>query len=340
MQTKHSTRAGCLVVALTGQIDLSTAPPVQRTLVKDLAERPLALICDLSGVDAIDPVCATIFATVANHPASRWPATSVLLCGAQPAVAELLGRLRVPHFLPLYPTLQDALDAASERPRYLREELRLAPTPTAPAAARRFVRETLQGWQLAPPDQALGDQAALVADELVTMPWSTPRRTYGCGWSYAMSCCISRYATWARGCCTQPPTTSRARAAAACWWWHGWPRSGESTAIPPAARLCGAPCRPCRGGDDGACQDPWSAAAPRRLGWEQARAVASLDRSLGPPKVSVDTMVPFSGCPRRRSVARELGESAGWVERAWQDSVVGTPWRATGRSCQLTRRWS
>jgi anti-anti-sigma regulatory factor/anti-sigma regulatory factor (Ser/Thr protein kinase) len=168
MQTKHSTRAGCLVVALTGQIDLSTAPPVQRTLVKDLAERPLALICDLSGVDAIDPVCATIFATVANHPASRWPATSVLLCGAQPAVAELLGRLRVPHFLPLYPTLQDALDAASERPRYLREELRLAPTPTAPAAARRFVRETLQGWQLAPPDQALGDQAALVADELVT----------------------------------------------------------------------------------------------------------------------------------------------------------------------------
>jgi anti-anti-sigma factor len=168
MQTKHSTRAGCLVVALTGQIDLSTAPQIQRTLVKDLAERPLALICDLSGVDAIDPVCAAIFATVANHPASRWPATSVLLCGAQPKVAELLGRLRVPHFLPLYPTLQDALDAASERPRYLREELRLAPTPTAPAAARRFVRETLQGWQLAPPDQALGDQAELVADELVT----------------------------------------------------------------------------------------------------------------------------------------------------------------------------
>jgi anti-sigma regulatory factor (Ser/Thr protein kinase) len=128
----------------------------------------LALICDLSGVDAIEPVCATIFATVANHPASRWPATSVLLCGAQPKMAELLGRLRVPHFLPLYPTLQDALDAASERPRYLREELRLAPTPTAPAAARRFVRETLQGWQLAPPDQALGDQAELVADELVT----------------------------------------------------------------------------------------------------------------------------------------------------------------------------
>jgi anti-sigma B factor antagonist len=118
MQTKHSTRAGCLVVTFTGQIDLSTAPQMQRTLLKDLAERPLALICDLSGVNAIDPVCATIFATVANHPASRWPATSVLLCSAQPAVAEILGRLTVPHFLPLYPTVQDALDAAVERPRY------------------------------------------------------------------------------------------------------------------------------------------------------------------------------------------------------------------------------
>ena len=99
MQTKHSTRAGCLVVTFTGQIDLSTAPQMQRTLLKDLAERPFALICDLSGVNAIDPVCATIFATVANHPASRWPATSVLLCSAQPAVAEILGRLTVPHFL-------------------------------------------------------------------------------------------------------------------------------------------------------------------------------------------------------------------------------------------------
>jgi hypothetical protein len=54
-------------------------------------------------------------ATVANHPSSRWPATSFLLCGAQPAVAETLGLLTVPHFLPLYASLEDALDAAVEQ---------------------------------------------------------------------------------------------------------------------------------------------------------------------------------------------------------------------------------
>jgi len=170
MQITHSTRDGCLVVALTGQITVATAPQIQRTLLKDLAERegPLAIICDLGGIDTLDPVCATVFATVANYPASRWPAPSVLLCGAQPAVAEVLGGLRVRHFLPLYDTLQEALDAAADRPGYLRDELGLAPTPTAAVTARRFVRKTLQHWRLAPPDGELSEQAQLLADELVT----------------------------------------------------------------------------------------------------------------------------------------------------------------------------
>lgn len=89
-------------------------------------------------MDALDPVCATIFATVANQPTSNWPQASFLLCGAQPAVAQVLDRLRIPDFLPLYATVQDALDQAYTRPPYLREQLRLAPTPTAPAAARLF----------------------------------------------------------------------------------------------------------------------------------------------------------------------------------------------------------
>jgi anti-anti-sigma factor len=168
MQITHSTRDGCLVVALTGEITVATAPQIQRELLKDLGEGPWAIVCDLGGVDALDPVCATVFATVANHPAGRWPATSVLLCSARPAVAEVLGGLRVRHVLPLYDTLQEAVDAAADRPGYLRDELGLAPTPNAAAAARWFVRETLQSWRLGPPDGELSEQAQLLADELVT----------------------------------------------------------------------------------------------------------------------------------------------------------------------------
>jgi anti-sigma regulatory factor (Ser/Thr protein kinase) len=105
---------------------------------------------------------------VANHPASRWPDTSFLLCGAQPPVAEILGRLQVPHFLWLYADVDAAVDQAVSRPPYLRDELRLDPTPAAAAAARAFVREVCRYWQLAVPDATVMDRAVLVANELVT----------------------------------------------------------------------------------------------------------------------------------------------------------------------------
>jgi anti-anti-sigma regulatory factor/anti-sigma regulatory factor (Ser/Thr protein kinase) len=168
MQIDRTMRDGCIVVAMTGSINLFTAPQVQRVLLKDLADRPYAIVCDLNGVDSLDPVCATVFSTVANHPSSDWPATAFLLCGAGPAVAEVLERLAAPHFLPLYDTLEEALDQVAARPPYLRDELRLAPTATAPAAARLYVRDVLQFWRLALPDEEVVFWAELLADELVT----------------------------------------------------------------------------------------------------------------------------------------------------------------------------
>jgi anti-sigma regulatory factor (Ser/Thr protein kinase) len=98
------------------------------------------------------------------------PDTSFLLCRAPPPVAEILDRLRVPNFLHMYASLQEALDAAAAaaRPPYLRDELRLAPTPTAPAAARAFVREVCGHWRLARPGTTVTDRVVLLANELVT----------------------------------------------------------------------------------------------------------------------------------------------------------------------------
>ena len=44
MQITHSTRDGCRVVALTGQITLSTAPQIHRALLKAYSEQPSAVI--------------------------------------------------------------------------------------------------------------------------------------------------------------------------------------------------------------------------------------------------------------------------------------------------------
>jgi anti-anti-sigma regulatory factor/anti-sigma regulatory factor (Ser/Thr protein kinase) len=167
MQIERTWRDGCVVVALTGQLNLFTAPQVQRELRKEFGEQPLAVICDLAGVDFVDPVCGNLFSTVANHPSSRWPGTTFLLCGAQPAVTGVLGRLRVPQFVRLCRDVDEAMDRAFARPPYLTEQLRLAPTPTAQAAAGRFVRDVCDYWQAALPDEDVADQAVQLAGELV-----------------------------------------------------------------------------------------------------------------------------------------------------------------------------
>jgi anti-anti-sigma factor len=168
MEIQHSTTDGCLVVALAGSIDMFSVSQIQRALLKDLSEQPYALICDLSEVHHLDPACASVFATVVNHPTSRWPATSFALCGAHPPVAEILHRLQVPHFLQLSPGVEEALDAVFARPPYLRDELLLAPTLSAPAAARAFVQQLCHYWEPALPDRTLVDRAVLLASELVT----------------------------------------------------------------------------------------------------------------------------------------------------------------------------
>ena len=168
MEIHHSMRDGCMVVRPTGPINLFTAPQVQRALLKDLAERPYGVVCDLSGVESIDPGCAPVFSTVANHPSTVWPETALLLCAARPAVADVLRRQVVPNFVPLHDTVEDALDNVLARPPFLRDELHLAPTSTAPAAARLYVRDVLQYWQLALSGPEIIDRAELLADELVT----------------------------------------------------------------------------------------------------------------------------------------------------------------------------
>jgi anti-anti-sigma factor len=161
---QQSAREGCIVLALTGDLDTAAAPRVQRALLRGLAEQPVAVICDLSGVAAIDPVCASVFAAVARRPRSRWPDSSVLLCCARPAVAAVLLRQGTPRTLPICDTLDQAVAQARSRPPLLRERLRLVPTLDAIATARWFVAEVCQRWQV----EELTETAQSLAGELVT----------------------------------------------------------------------------------------------------------------------------------------------------------------------------
>jgi anti-anti-sigma factor len=164
MQIEQSARDGCIVLTLVGDLDVAAAPLVQRVLLKCLAKQPDAVICDLSQVAAIDPVCTGVFSAVAHRPLSRWPDSSVLLCRARPAVAEVLLRQGMPRLLPICDTLDQAVAMARSRPSFLRERLRLVPTLDAIATARWFVADVCQRWQL----DELTETAQPLAAEMVT----------------------------------------------------------------------------------------------------------------------------------------------------------------------------
>jgi anti-anti-sigma factor len=184
VQIQQSTRDGCTIIALTGHLDHAAAPQIQQLLLRRLREQPIAVICDLSRVSALDSSCASVFATAVHHPASGWIAPKLLLCCAQPAIATVLARLPAPHRLPLHHSVEDAINQAFEdaidqvlnHPLWLQHELELAPSPTAPAAARRFVRAVCTSWDLLVADDPTErawladrvDQAVLVTSELVT----------------------------------------------------------------------------------------------------------------------------------------------------------------------------
>jgi anti-anti-sigma factor len=163
MHIEQSARDGCIVVTLIGDLDVAAAPRVQRALLRCLAEQPDAVICDLSKVTTIDPVCAGVFAAVAHRPRTRWPDSSILLCSARPAVAAVLRRRGMPRILPIYDTLDQAVAHARSHPPFLQERLRLVPTLDAITTAGWFVGEVCQNWQL----DELTETARSLAGEMV-----------------------------------------------------------------------------------------------------------------------------------------------------------------------------
>jgi hypothetical protein len=77
-------------------------PQLQRVILKQLAEHPPAIICDLGQVEAIDPLCAGVFTSI-RHPALGWPGTALVLCRTRPAVANTLLRRGVARHLAMHP---------------------------------------------------------------------------------------------------------------------------------------------------------------------------------------------------------------------------------------------
>jgi anti-anti-sigma factor len=163
MQIQQSSHDGMTVLTLVGRLDLAAAPQLQRAILKQLADHPPAIVCDLAQVESIDPLCAGVFTSI-RHPELGWPNTALVLCAPRPPVADLLRRQGMARHLGIHRSLEAALANARARPPRLAERLLLGPAPTAARAGRGFVRQVCARWGL----EQLAEPAALVASELIT----------------------------------------------------------------------------------------------------------------------------------------------------------------------------
>jgi anti-sigma regulatory factor (Ser/Thr protein kinase)/anti-anti-sigma regulatory factor len=162
MELDRADAGGCAVVRISGVVRPEDAPSLREALDKAVAQVPTCLVCDLSAVTRLSPVCVAVL--VAAQWTAPWPGPVVWLAGAHGQPAEALGATGAARFLSTADSVSAALAAQDAEPRRLRERLVLAPLPTAPRHARRFAEEVLARWGVS----HVSDDAMLVVSELVT----------------------------------------------------------------------------------------------------------------------------------------------------------------------------
>jgi hypothetical protein len=155
---------GALVVGIDGELTRATAPIVRTTLVRCFAECPSAIVVDLTRAQAQQHSALTVFPAVQRHsPQAAYVA--LMLCAPSGPMALRLTAAALGRYLMVYNTCADALASVGAGPVGREQrQLRLAPTFDAPAAARYFVTDTCNCWDLA----HLRSPAELICSELVS----------------------------------------------------------------------------------------------------------------------------------------------------------------------------
>ena len=158
----HAVR-GVLVLEVAGLLS-DVVQDLDRAIQQALAEGPLGVVCDLSGVlECAEPVAVEVLARVGRH-VRDWSGTPVAVACPDPRLREALTAHHMGGKLIVTESVFSAVSLVLVTPTVVVEKLRLAPHPTAMRASREFVTRTLLDWGLVRMTLA----ANLVVTELVT----------------------------------------------------------------------------------------------------------------------------------------------------------------------------
>ncbi|WP_207230190.1 STAS domain-containing protein [Krasilnikovia cinnamomea] len=152
---------GRLLVRLSGELSLASAPRLRARLLQAIVEQPHAVVVNLADLVLREPAVVRVFAAVARQ-AAMWPGTPLLVCTPDPQTARLLSR-GAPARVPVFSSIAQALSMPKHRRTTLICDT-LLPVADAAVRARTLATEACARWGL---PQLVG-LAALIAAELAT----------------------------------------------------------------------------------------------------------------------------------------------------------------------------
>ncbi|OLR92936.1 ATP-binding protein [Actinokineospora bangkokensis] len=161
IQCRVSHQRGCVVVTVSGTLDVPGYAPLRDRLLKLVAEDPAALVVDLAGLRVAAESQLSVFVAVWMR-TCHWPGVPILLVDPAGVVPRGTALRR---YLPVHPDPGSALAAVERAPQRRRAERVLPNAGGSVAAAVAQVRAVCREWGV-PPERA--EPAAQIACELVT----------------------------------------------------------------------------------------------------------------------------------------------------------------------------
>ena len=135
---------GAVVLIAEGVLDGSTYRPLRDAIIKVALDEPVAVIVDVTQLAVTTESAWAVFTSARWH-VSVWPDIPVTLVCEHATGRSAITRNGVARYVPVYPTIGDALDAlATSRGRPQRRRAR-AGLPAAPSSLRRS-RELMEEW--------------------------------------------------------------------------------------------------------------------------------------------------------------------------------------------------
>jgi anti-sigma B factor antagonist len=107
-----SEQQGWVVLAVTGELDVATAPRLRQEAVRLTSSGSHRLVIELSGVGFLDSTGLGVIVGILKR--TRTHGGELALAGAEPQVRKVFEITRMSDILPIHDTVDDAIRAAAD----------------------------------------------------------------------------------------------------------------------------------------------------------------------------------------------------------------------------------